>query len=617
MFDYIFVLSKTDDTSKTKELIDKIATKISKSNKKNFHISLFNNSFGIQTYPSESCIDKDNFYNKDKNTYIFSNSRIDNKEDLITKHPEIKELSQPEIILWLYEEYGDDIFELIEGPYSFLIKKEDDNTIIGGRDLFGQRPMYYIDEDEYFAVSSDANIFFELNIKKDINHEKVLQFIFNEHAKDGESFYKNIKKINGGNFFSYANNQISINKYLDPKSFILTKSINKKTIFADFRETFKSTINSILNNVDKNFATTLSGGLDSSSLYLAANKIKNNRNIFSFSAHFNGISQTDFLKTDEEYYLNKVLSKGSSTHTRIQLNYNESGPINNKNRIFLSSQPYGVINGYMHEAIYDECKNNGIEFLIDGLFGDEIISHGVFRLNELINRGNVFLFVYELLCLRRNKVIFSLRNQLNNYLFKPAKRVLKSKFNLKKFRQVQLNDFSYIVSDNLHNKFIYNYKKSRTYYFKSDLEEQFKLFNSGMIEFALEQLYEIANNRNIETIYPFLDKRILKIALNVPTNMKLRNGVTRYYFKEAMKDLLPDELYSRQTKSNISPFANNQIQDKLDEIFDEIFHKPSKVENYISKKRLNSFKNRKLNHPEMLIIYNLYNLNNWLKLQDD
>ena len=165
MFDYIFVLDKTNDISKRKELIDRISSKILKNTTKKFHVFNSNNSFGIQTYSSESFIDKDIFYNKEKNTYILSNTRIDNKEDLIERHPEIKELSQPEIILWLYEKYGDDIYELIEGPYSFLIKKENDNTIIGGRDLFGQRPMYYINSDKYFAVSSDANIFFQLDIQ--------------------------------------------------------------------------------------------------------------------------------------------------------------------------------------------------------------------------------------------------------------------------------------------------------------------------------------------------------------------------------------------------------------------------------------------------------------------
>ena len=54
--------------------------------------------------------------------------------------------------------------------------------------------MNKINSDKYFAVSSDANIFFQLDIQKEINQEKALQFIFNEHLKDGTSFYKDIKK---------------------------------------------------------------------------------------------------------------------------------------------------------------------------------------------------------------------------------------------------------------------------------------------------------------------------------------------------------------------------------------------------------------------------------------
>ena len=132
------------------------------------------------------------------------------------------------------------------------------------------------------------------------------------------------------------------------------------------------------------------------------------------------------------------------------------------------------------------------------------------------------------------------------------------------------------------------YKKTRMYHFKSDRDEQFKLFNSGLIEFALEQLYEISKQRNIETIYPFLDKRILKSALNVPVSLKLKMEL-QDIFKEAIKDLLPDELYNRKTKSNISPFAENQIQDKLDDILDNIFAASSMVKKYISKE-LNSLR---------------------------
>ena len=616
MHDYFFIIGKNHNVLKDKRLVEKVSKKILVNNRK-LDIHYFTKGFGIQSIIRKPSLNFDKIFFKNKNAYIFSNSRIDNKEELIEKNPELSKLSQSEIIFSLYEKYGDEIYKLIEGPFSFLIYYADNNSVVGGRDLFGQRPLYYINRNNYFAVSSDASAFSEFDMPQTINHDKILQFILNEHLKDGESFYQNIKKVNGGNSFVYANNEIQIRRYLKPESLISHSIKNKKDILNNFKKNFIKTITSILGNMDENLATTLSGGLDSSSLFLAANKINSKKNIYSFSVHFNGISKKDFLKTDEEFYLKKVLLKTSSIHKKIFLNFNESGPINNKRKILPFSQPYGVINGYMHEAIFNECKKNNIEFLVDGLFGDEVISHGIYRLNELLNKGNIFLFIYELFCLRKNRVIFSLRMQLNNFIFIPLKRVAASRFDFKKFKEIHLNDSSYFFSDNFNNNnFVREYKKTRMYHFKSDRDEQFKLFNSGLIEFALEQLYEISKQRNIETIYPFLDKRILKSALNVPVSLKLRNGVTRYYFKEAIKDLLPDELYNRKTKSNISPFAENQIQDKLDDILDNIFAASSMVKKYISEEKLNSLRYKKLTHSETLIVFNLYSLNYWLKSQN-
>ena len=59
--------------------------------------------------------------------------------------------------------------------------------------------------------------------------------------------------------------------------------------------------------------------------------------------------------------------------------------------------------------------------MFDGLFGDEVISHGTFKLNELVRSGNILRFLYELIMLRKNKVILSLRNQLNTHLLRPIK----------------------------------------------------------------------------------------------------------------------------------------------------------------------------------------------------
>ena len=167
-------------------------------------------------------------------------------------------------------------------------------------------------------------------------------------------------------------------------------------------------------------ASTLSGGLDSSSISLLANKFTKD-DLESFSVHFRGLSSNDFKKTDEAKFIQVVLNNSTLKHTHINLDYSTNGPINNPHKIHLDSQPYGIINGFLHESIFDECNKRNIRYLFDGLFGDEVISHGTFRLNELVKSGNILRFLYELIMLRKNKVILSLRNQLNTHLLRPIK----------------------------------------------------------------------------------------------------------------------------------------------------------------------------------------------------
>ena len=53
----------------------------------------------------------------------------------------------------------------------------------------------------------------------------------------------------------------------------------------------------------------------------------------------------------------------------------------------------------MYMKVFIKNAEKNIKYLFDGLFGDEIVSHGVYRLNELVKRGSLFSFFYELIML--------------------------------------------------------------------------------------------------------------------------------------------------------------------------------------------------------------------------
>ena len=67
-----------------------------------------------------------------------------------------------------------------------------------------------------------------------------------------------------------------------------------------------------------------------------------------------------------------------------------------------------------------------------------------------------------------------------------------------------LNDFSNVIKINENTSdFIKIYKNTRLHQFRSDHEEQIKLYNSGIIEHSIEQLNQLAKNNDINLAFPF------------------------------------------------------------------------------------------------------------------
>ena len=57
----------------------------------------------------------------------------------------------------------------------------------------------------------------------------------------------------------------------------------------------------------------------------------------------------------------------------------------------------------------------------------------------------------------------------------------------------------------------------------------------------------------------FTIESLSQFCLNVPMEYKLKNGISRYYFKEAIKDYVPKSIHSRNSKADISGLFLNEL----------------------------------------------------------
>lgn len=92
-----------------------------------------------------------------KNAYMVHNGEIYNHQQLrdgILKHHTFKTKSDSEVIVHLYEEFGYDFLDKLDGDFAFVVIDGDD--FIAGRDPLGVKPLYYgLDERGRIYFSSE------------------------------------------------------------------------------------------------------------------------------------------------------------------------------------------------------------------------------------------------------------------------------------------------------------------------------------------------------------------------------------------------------------------------------------------------------------------------------
>ena len=114
-------------------------------------------------------------WNKQEEIYGFRKI----KKDLIDKGYNFSSDSDCEILLPLYNEYGLDMFKMLDAEFALIIYDEFTKEIIAARDPIGIRPLYY-------GYDNDNNIIFASEPKCITSiAKKVLPFPPGHYYKNG------------------------------------------------------------------------------------------------------------------------------------------------------------------------------------------------------------------------------------------------------------------------------------------------------------------------------------------------------------------------------------------------------------------------------------------------
>lgn len=101
--------------------------------------------------------------------------------------------SDTEVLLYLYEVFGERFVKLLNGIFSFVIYDRKKNKLIFARDRFGVKPLYFYQDIQKIVLSTEARPILKINKEFKANYSEIKNYISTGTLyQKRNTFFKNI-----------------------------------------------------------------------------------------------------------------------------------------------------------------------------------------------------------------------------------------------------------------------------------------------------------------------------------------------------------------------------------------------------------------------------------------
>ena len=517
------------------------------------------------------------------------------------------------------------------GASAFFSEEKQQLTLT--RDLFGLVPIFYVHIPGKFVIFSTSIqqlLKSELLIgMADVNLDRIASYgsVLEDSASAYQpvTFYKNIKSIPPGYVAQVSSEHGAINPWHTFKPSRWSHLSNAAEFGEEFRAKF---LNSIQRNVASyagNFASHLSGGLDSSSISSAIRFLFPDTPLHTL---YNISSGSD---TDENLLAASVAESIGSTHHEIVQTEQDFDLF--KLYIPLYGQPSStLLSPSFNGSLMEYAKSLGAGAIFNGTAGDSVVGSGLELINRSYERGD-WQLVKELL--RKRVRYFSHANQyphwdsyseeqkynlvLQNFLFRRLapqalslsvaefgklylkvashfdisysyflKRGAKSLFD--RFKKGQISSYGSILVDDIRrmtkqkdDHVILNLLESNA---PAENQQSMRDVYSAQDLLAHEQNFVLSNHYQIHNKSPFYDRDLFELCIAVPDIVKYGDGIGRSHFREAMNGILIEAVRTRSTKAQIKSHGQ-KIATRLFHQSRNFLYDSTEVWQYVDKAKFN------------------------------
>ena len=484
--------------------------------------------------------------NEDESVWVVFNGEIYNynewRPDLIARGHRFKTRSDTEVIVHLYEEYGERFLSRLNGMFAIALWDERNGRLILARDRIGKKPLYYHVNGERLAFASELKALLALpDVQVGINAHSIDHYLSFLCVPAAETIVSKVSKLEPATYLVCERGKIRKEHYWHLDFDRKYKGTRVQAV-ADLEDLLLDAVKIRLES-DVPLGAFLSGGIDSSSVValmarLAGKRVKTTSIGFTESG-FNELAYArvaaDHFHTDHN---EKILNP----------NYIQYLP----QIVYHLDEPFADSSA-LPTYLLCQVTRQQVTVALSGDGGDENFAgydRYAWALKEERWRRTIPAFWRRLgLALGRSVLSpywrgYTLLENLNQELLPAAARTLFC-FQEEIKREIYSDAFREQLSGlSAAEQFLRSEPKNGHVSSLSRLQRaDLALYLPDDI---LTKVDRMSMAHSLEVRAPLLDYRVVELAASFPSEWKLNDEGGKSILKEAVRPLIPAEIYHRQ-----------------------------------------------------------------------
>ena len=491
---------------------------------------------------------KQPIHNEDRSIWTVFNGEIYNYPALRTilrqKGHTFYTHSDTEVIVHLYEEYGEAFVKYLAGMFAVAVWDQRQRKLILARDRLGIKPLYYTADSERLLFGSEIKAILQHDGNRDIDLQALHDYLSFNYIPGPRSIFTHIRKLPPGSTLICSQGRVTVHPYWDLEYPIDSSRNGTRPVESYCEELYgllKETVQQHLLS-DVPLGIFLSGGMDSSTL-VALMRAVSSQPIRTFSI---GFEEQSYNELDEA----RTVARAFGTeHHELVVKPNAIELLPELVRYF--DEPFADSSAV---PVYWVAKLAGehVKVALSGEGGDEVFAgydtYAAFRAATLYKHLPLFLSqtlipsLIKRLPVSHHKVSFDYKAKrfVDGALRPPADGHFwwKVIFTEDAKRSLYGRQLGSVVDP------VTLYRQA--YEQCSSADPLTKLQHIDLKIYLPDDILVKADRmsmaNSLEVRVPFLDHRLVEFAVSIPPALKLRRMTKKYILRRTMARHLPTKI---------------------------------------------------------------------------